>query len=218
MATQWDTRAVAESDRAQAPWNRSAESANGSSGASKNGGDGLARSLGWFSIGLGLAEVLAPKQIAKLTGTRNHTGWIRAYGIREIVSGVGILTNPNPAPWLWSRVGGDILDLASLGAALALMEKAAVVLGSRHTRRPVAIAGSERVDLLTPVSKGQLLEVGALVLGASGNQVSVEVNLDVEELLTGTRRHVTRGQFSLVVIDDAGTTAAPVREQEDDDR
>jgi DNA-binding transcriptional MerR regulator len=90
----------------------------------------------------------------------------------------------------------------SLGAALAIMEKAAVVLGSRHTRRPVAIAGSDRVDLNTPVSKGQLLEVTARVVDATGSALAVEVTLDVEELLTGLRRNVTRGSFSLLVMDD----------------
>uniref|UniRef100_Q022X0 Cyclase/dehydrase n=1 Tax=Solibacter usitatus (strain Ellin6076) TaxID=234267 RepID=Q022X0_SOLUE len=87
-------------------------------GATANGTDKLARSLGWFSIGLGLAEVLAPRSVAKAAGTRNHTGWVRAFGVREIVSGVGILTNPQPSRWVWSRVGGDLLDLAALGASL----------------------------------------------------------------------------------------------------
>ena len=80
---------------------------------------GLSRGLGWFSIGLGLVEVLAPKQVAKVIGTRNHTRWIQAFGVREIVAGVGILTVGRRAPWVWARVGGDVLDMAALGAALA---------------------------------------------------------------------------------------------------
>jgi uncharacterized membrane protein len=51
-------------------------------------------------------------------GTRNHSSLIRAYGLREIAAGVGILANPQPAGWLWSRVAGDLLDLASLGSAI----------------------------------------------------------------------------------------------------
>ena len=31
---------------------------------------------------------------------------------------MGILTQPQPAGWLWGRVAGDMLDLASLGSAL----------------------------------------------------------------------------------------------------
>jgi uncharacterized membrane protein len=38
-------------------------------------------------------------------------------GLREIASGVGVLTQRQPSGALWSRVGGDALDLALLGAA-----------------------------------------------------------------------------------------------------
>ena len=79
----------------------------------------LATALGWFSIGLGLAEVLAPKGLAKLIGVRDdYPVLFRILGLREIASGVGILTQPKPAGWLWSRVAGDALDLSLLCAAL----------------------------------------------------------------------------------------------------
>ena len=79
----------------------------------------LARGLGWFSIGLGLAEVLVPRGIAKVAGVRgNHTGLIRLFGLREIAHGVGIfMQGKRPAGAVWSRVAGDALDLAALGAA-----------------------------------------------------------------------------------------------------
>jgi hypothetical protein len=41
---------------------------------------------------------------------------IQAYGVREIVTGVGILASENPAPWILGRIGGDALDLATLAA------------------------------------------------------------------------------------------------------
>lgn len=81
----------------------------------------LARALGWLSIGLGLAEVVAPRGVARLIGidddetTRNL---LRTMGMREIASGVGILSQRTPTTWMWGRVAGDALDLALLGAAL----------------------------------------------------------------------------------------------------
>ena len=89
-------------------------------GASNNTSEErIATGLGWFSIGLGLAEVLAPKGLAKLIGTQGkHTVLIRFMGLREIAAGVGILTNRRPASWVWARVAGDALDLTCLGAAL----------------------------------------------------------------------------------------------------
>ena len=80
----------------------------------------LAKGLGWFSIGLGVSELLAPKAIARISGVSNaHTGLIRLYGLREIAAGIMIFSQKNPAPGLWSRVAGDALDLASLGKAFA---------------------------------------------------------------------------------------------------
>ena len=75
---------------------------------------GLTRFLGWFSIGLGVCQVLRPGAISRIAGTNNHSGLVRLYGLREIAAGVGILTDPKPGKWLWARVGGDIVDLASI--------------------------------------------------------------------------------------------------------
>jgi uncharacterized membrane protein len=80
----------------------------------------LARGLGWFSLGLGLAELLAPRGVAKVAGVRGNTGLIRLLGLREIAHGVAIFAQgKRPAGALWSRVVGDALDLACLGAAFA---------------------------------------------------------------------------------------------------
>jgi hypothetical protein len=48
-----------------------------------------------------------------------HETLIRAYGVREIVKGVGILASKDPTPWIWGRVAGDALDLATLGKGLS---------------------------------------------------------------------------------------------------
>src|SRR5215203_5798365 len=78
----------------------------------------LAKGLGWFSIGLGLAELLAPRAIANISGVSNeHTGLIRLYGLREIGSGIAIFAQEKPAEAVWSRVAGDAVDLVSLGVA-----------------------------------------------------------------------------------------------------
>jgi hypothetical protein len=79
--------------------------------------DPLARGLGWFSIGLGLAEILAGGAIARALGMRDQEGLVRAYGVREVATGVGILTSEDPTPWIWGRIAGDALDLATLAAA-----------------------------------------------------------------------------------------------------
>ena len=134
----------------------------------------LARNLAFFSIGLGLAELLAPRRVARLIGIdEEHERTLQLLGLREIASGLGIMQG-KPAYFLWSRVAGDIMDLTLLGTAMnadrsnprrvegALMAVAGVtvldiiasVLHSRdHTepgwrdRRPMeSRAGIERPD------------------------------------------------------------------------
>jgi uncharacterized membrane protein len=83
------------------------------------GRDRLAKSLGWFSIGLGLAEILAPRALARVIGVPYRPWLMALMGVREIASGLGILSGERPKEWLWSRVAGDVLDMSLLGAALA---------------------------------------------------------------------------------------------------
>lgn len=129
----------------------------------------IAAGVGWFGIGLGIFELVAPRSFARLIGLEGPSrgwqaaGWraagyrtaqllprgvsrsvkrgvgrwaapaasawadrgdpvhraiIRGLGLREIATGIGILTRPRPAAWLWSRVVGDMMDLSLLGLAL----------------------------------------------------------------------------------------------------
>src|SRR5215210_1970207 len=81
----------------------------------------LARALGWFSLGLGFAQLAAPRQVANLIGLpgdEDDQKVMRLVGAREIASGFGILAQTKPTPWLWSRVGGDAMDLALLKSAM----------------------------------------------------------------------------------------------------
>ncbi|HEY1961981.1 MAG TPA: hypothetical protein VGG69_06160, partial [Rhizomicrobium sp.] len=50
--------------------------------------DRLGRALGWLSFGLGLAELVAPRQITRALGMEGKEGLVRAYGAREIGAGM----------------------------------------------------------------------------------------------------------------------------------
>lgn len=93
---------------------------SGGRGAQSEFHERLANGLGWFSVGLGLAELITPGVVANLIGVRDEgrtRGLLRFYGLREMAAGVGILSQPQTAEWLWGRVAGDVLDLATLGSA-----------------------------------------------------------------------------------------------------
>jgi hypothetical protein len=78
----------------------------------------LAEGLGWFSIGLGALELFAAPALARTFGMEGRENLLRAYGVREIATGVGILTQEDPTPWMWGRVAGDALDLATMAPGL----------------------------------------------------------------------------------------------------
>ncbi|MCF7200559.1 transcriptional regulator [Pseudomonas oligotrophica] len=75
----------------------------------------LARGLGWLSLGLGVVQLLAPRQVTRFIGMPGSETMVRACGLREIATGVGILLSDDPRPWIYGRIGGDALDLAGLG-------------------------------------------------------------------------------------------------------
>jgi hypothetical protein len=89
--------------------------------------DPLAQFLGWFSIGLGAAQVAAPRTLSKLIGASadgKAPKLMRLTGVRELAQGTGILVRPRPTAWLWSRVAGDALDLAMLALVAAKNRRA----------------------------------------------------------------------------------------------
>jgi hypothetical protein len=69
-------------------------------------------------------------------------GLAQALGMREIASGVGILTQSRPTGWVW--VAGDAMDLALLGAAMTSDR-------TQHDRvvaATAAVVGVTALDLL----------------------------------------------------------------------
>jgi len=101
--------------------------------------------LGWFSVGLGLAQLLAPRKMARLIGASDGPGTrrlIRALGVRELTAGVGLLSRRRPARWLWARLAGDLMDLGLLGNLLRSRRARRLRIGGALA----AVAGVTVVD------------------------------------------------------------------------
>jgi hypothetical protein len=88
------------------------------SGSSRSSRDRLAKNLGYFSIALGMVELMAPRALCNAIGLRGMEPVIRAYGAREIATGVAILTSHDPEPWIWARIAGDVADIATVATGL----------------------------------------------------------------------------------------------------
>lgn len=108
----------------------------------------LARMLGWFSLGIGAAEVIAPATIARTLGLPGGAALVRGFGVREMVAGFTIFVRPWSPIGPWARVAGDGMDLGVLAAAL----------GSRNRRRKSAavatalVAGVTALDVFCAIS------------------------------------------------------------------
>lgn len=107
-----------------------------------------AKGLGWFSLGLGLAEILAPNRLGELIGIAVD-GAIRrtmlGLGLREIGAGFGLLGSGERNRWMWSRVAGDLMDLALLGGAFSVRRASRGRLASAT----VAVGAITLLDALT---------------------------------------------------------------------
>lgn len=161
----------------------------------------LPMALGWFSIGLGLAELLMPRQVARAAGVNSSSALVRGLGMRELASGAGILRNRQQPAWLWSRVMGDMMDLALLGMAARSPE-------ARRTRVAVAtaiVAGVAAADLFA--SMQQQRSTTRPINGVVHFSKTVWVNKPVEEVYRFWRNFESFPRFTghleeLQVIDE----------------
>lgn len=108
----------------------------------------ISKALGWFSIGLGVAQLVAPRRLGRSIGVGNHDMIMRMCAAREIACGIGLLASQRQRPiWLWSRVIGDVADLALLGSSFASKNRQAARL--RIAAAAAAVAGVTAADLLS---------------------------------------------------------------------
>ena len=94
---------------------------------------GLARALGWVSVGVGLAAVAAPRPLMKAIGLGDRPNLGRFLGVRDLVLGTGLLRSQNTATWCRARGVADALDVA-------LIVGGASVGAFRRDRAPIGVA------------------------------------------------------------------------------
>ncbi|HEX4667296.1 MAG TPA: SRPBCC family protein [Chthoniobacterales bacterium] len=139
----------------------------------RKGGERLAKALGWFSVGLGVAEIAFPRALERFIGVRRQPVLLPALGFRELISGIGILATKRPAGWIWSRVAGDAMDLSLLAGADICRE-------NDKARRKTAFAnvlGVTALDIIAAVSltrsssKGTEEVVQTITIGRSPKEL-----------------------------------------------
>jgi uncharacterized membrane protein len=150
----------------------------------------IARGLGWFSIGLGVVEFCAPHAVERFLGLHRRASAVRLMGLREIVSGVGILTERRPAGWLWARLGGDVVDLASLGMALGSRRAKPANIGIAIA----AVAGVTALDYCSAVELGAKDDLASASKTAAVRK-SIQINRSPAEVYRFWRNFENLSKF-----------------------
>jgi uncharacterized membrane protein len=129
--------------------------------------DRLSRGLALFSLGLGLSQILAPGSVARTIGLRDddrNRKMMRAIGLRELATGVGLMSRPQSASFAWGRVAGDAMDLAVLSRALRSSR-------NDHGRVAAAMAAVLGVTVLDLIAGNRLSQLDdALGTGQRGKR------------------------------------------------
>jgi acyl-CoA hydrolase len=112
--------------------------------------------------------------------------------VRESASEYAELALPNDANGLGHVLGGKVMHLVDLAGALASM---------RHCRCPVVTASVDHMSFLHPAHIGQLIILHASVNRVFRTSMEVGVKVEVEDLMTGERRHTSSAYLTFVAID-----------------
>jgi uncharacterized membrane protein len=156
--------------------------------------DRLAKFLGWFSIGLGITEVMFPRSVAKAIGAPKHPMLTRLMGFREIAAGVGILNTPQRAAWVKARIGGDAIDLALLMRSYGAEDSGPM----RLTGATAMVAGVTALDIVCAqqLSKGPAAAMeSAAKPGTVRAEASFAINKSPEECYRFWRNPENLPQF-----------------------
>jgi hypothetical protein len=77
----------------------------------------VSMNIGMTAIGLGMWGTLFPKHVARTFGMRTPAPVVQAvFGLRELWTGYTLAGDPTKSEMLWTRVAGDIFDIAVLAS------------------------------------------------------------------------------------------------------
>jgi acyl-CoA hydrolase len=115
--------------------------------------------------------------------------------VRESVSEYSEFALPNDANTLGNVLGGKVMHLADIAAALAAV---------RHARCAVVTASVDHMNFLHPIHIGELIVLRSSVNRVFRTSMEVGVRVEVENLVTGEIRHTSSAYLTFVALDKNG--------------
>ncbi len=131
--------------------------------------------------------------------------------VRESLSEYSELALPTDANGLGNVLGGKVMHLVDLAAAMAAI---------RHARRPCVTASVDSLHFLHPVKIGQLILLRSSVNRVFRTSLEVGVQVETETLMTGQKLHTCSAYLTFVALDEKGkaTEIPPVIPETDDEK
>jgi len=115
--------------------------------------------------------------------------------VRESASEYSELTLPNDSNGFGNVLGGKVMHLVDLAAAMA---------GLRHARMPVVTASVDSMHFLHPVHINELILLRSSVNRVFRSSMEIGVKVVTEKLLTGERLHTCSAYLTFVAINRDG--------------
>ncbi len=105
------------------------------------------------------------------------------------------LVLPNDANSLGNILGGKVMHLIDIAGAIS---------ARRHCRSAVVTASVDNLDFVHPIRIGQLILLHAVVTRTFNTSLEVEVNVFLEDGITGERRQTSSAFVTYVAVDPDG--------------
>ncbi len=115
--------------------------------------------------------------------------------VRESISEYSEFALPNDANTLGNVLGGKVMHLVDLAAALAAV---------RHSRCSVVTASVDHMSFLHPIHIGKLIVLRSSVNRVFRTSMEVGVRVEVENLVTGEIQHTSSAYLTFVALDKSG--------------
>jgi acyl-CoA hydrolase len=119
--------------------------------------------------------------------------------VSESISEYSEFALPNDANTLGNVLGGKVMHLVDLAAALAAV---------RHSRCSVVTASVDHMNFLHQIHIGQLIVLRSSVNRVFRTSMEVGVRVEVENLASGEIRHTSSAYLTFVAIDKTGNRVA----------
>ena len=119
--------------------------------------------------------------------------------VRESASEYSEIALPNDSNGFGNVLGGKVMHLVDLAAAMA---------GMRHARSPVVTASVDSMHFLHPVHIGELIVLRSSVNRVFRSSMEIGVKVMTEKLLTGVRLHTCSAYLTFVAVDREGKAIA----------